>query len=50
MKEIYILSREVNISITEVHMLPDFEREILFNLYLTDKKNRTEELDELKNL
>ena len=41
-REAYLLSKHVNISISESHELPDFEREIYINMLAEDIKNENE--------
>ena len=41
-REAYLLSKHVNISISESHELPDFEREVYINMLAEDIKNENE--------
>jgi len=43
LREIYILARHVNISLTESHLLSDFEREVYINMLAEEIERENEQ-------
>jgi hypothetical protein len=48
-EEQYVLSRKVNISISESNEMADFERQIFVNLYFKEKQEEQRHLERSKN-